>query len=313
MGFVANPIQRASVSDCSPFECFDKESSSEKVIKLVLEVLAVIPFLVRMFKATCTFISSHYIIGDLSSLKKINAGPSNYITGPIEAKKVVFETEGGQHIHGMHYTGGHNGKTILICSGSHQSQVSFNQELFCDFRNQGYNILAFDYEGFGESEGSASETGIYRSTEAAYQYLMRNHVSKENLICWGYSLGSSAAVYLGKKYGTNIVLDRGFSKISLVAYARAPNGLKSLAKFIFEQGVGFDNESELSKCKGKVRVVSAMDDTDMPKIHHFDRLKDKFKHLPNFRFIEVPGSHDHIYVGQTFWYEKEEFRNQLDL
>jgi uncharacterized protein len=56
----------------------------------------------------------------------------------------------------------------------------------------GYNVLAIDYRGYGTSEGSPSEKGLFLDAEAAVRYATRAPRQRP-LIYWGRSLGGPVA------------------------------------------------------------------------------------------------------------------------
>lgn len=67
-------------------------------------------------------------------------------------------------------------------------------------RDTGFSVLAYDYQGYGTSEGRPSERHVYEDEEAAYQYLTRPlHTPPEHIIAWGRSLGGAAAVDLAAR------------------------------------------------------------------------------------------------------------------
>lgn len=61
----------------------------------------------------------------------------------------------------------------------------------------GYNVMAFDYRGFGGSPGVPSEPGLYADAAAAYRHLVREHgAAPSRVILAGRSLGAAVAVDL---------------------------------------------------------------------------------------------------------------------
>lgn len=69
------------------------------------------------------------------------------------------------------------------------------------FYKAGYNVLIYDYRGYGRSEGQSSQEGLESDAEAALAYLLsRRDVDKNNIILYGYSLGGVPSVYLASKY-----------------------------------------------------------------------------------------------------------------
>jgi uncharacterized protein len=63
----------------------------------------------------------------------------------------------------------------------------------------GYNVLSFDYRGYGRSEGESSEAGLYEDARAAYDHLIAAGVPPARIILAGQSLGSAVAVELATR------------------------------------------------------------------------------------------------------------------
>jgi uncharacterized protein len=64
----------------------------------------------------------------------------------------------------------------------------------------GYNILTFDYRGFGRNSGVPSEAGLYEDALTAYRHLTGElDVPPQRIILAGRSLGSAVAVELGTR------------------------------------------------------------------------------------------------------------------
>lgn len=64
----------------------------------------------------------------------------------------------------------------------------------------GLNILAVDYRGYGKSEGSPDEQGVYRDADAAYRHLMdQRGFPPKGIIIHGASLGGAVAIDLASR------------------------------------------------------------------------------------------------------------------
>ena len=64
----------------------------------------------------------------------------------------------------------------------------------------GYNVMAFDYRGFGDSPGVPTEAGLYADAAAAHAYLTRQRgVAAPRIILAGRSLGAAVAVDLATR------------------------------------------------------------------------------------------------------------------
>lgn len=63
----------------------------------------------------------------------------------------------------------------------------------------GYNVLSFDYRGYGRSDGEPSESGLYEDALAAYNHLAGKGVAPARIVLAGQSLGSAVAVELATR------------------------------------------------------------------------------------------------------------------
>lgn len=90
---------------------------------------------------------------------------------------------------------------ILICHGNAGNLSEGGRaEHYAGLRDLGLGIFAFDYRGYGESDGAPDEQGVYRDAVAAYRELRdRLHVPPERIVIFGHSLGSAVAVELATR------------------------------------------------------------------------------------------------------------------
>ena len=89
--------------------------------------------------------------------------------------------------------------TLLICHGN-GGNISNYLSYVKDLARIHVNVFMFDYRGYGKSEGTPTEEGVYRDVTAAYQYLInRRTVDSTKIILIGISLGSAIAIELATK------------------------------------------------------------------------------------------------------------------
>ena len=83
-------------------------------------------------------------------------------------------------------------------------------------RDLGVNLFAFDYRGFGESEGSPEEQGLYADAMASYRYLTDSlGVPPEQIVIFGHSLGSGVAVELATRVkAAALVVEGAYTSVS---------------------------------------------------------------------------------------------------
>jgi len=90
---------------------------------------------------------------------------------------------------------------VLISHGNY-GNIGYGgrPQFYAWFRDLGVNLFAYDYRGYGESEGVPSEDGVYADAEAAYHYLTDSlSVPASRIILFGHSLGTGVTIELAKR------------------------------------------------------------------------------------------------------------------
>jgi len=85
----------------------------------------------------------------------------------------------------------------LLYSHGNGEDIGDDLPVLEEFRRAGFAVFAYDYNGYGQSEGKPSEPAVYRDVEAAFDFLTGTlHVPPARIIAFGHSLGASAAIHL---------------------------------------------------------------------------------------------------------------------
>ena len=119
----------------------------------------------------------------------------------------------------------------------------------------GFSIFAYDYHGYGTSEGKPSERNTYLDIDAAYEYLTDKLViSSRRIILHGRSLGGGPSADLAsRKTVAGLVLESTFTTALQVML---PNSYSSNDKF--------RNIEKISKVKCPVLVIHGKSDEVIP-------------------------------------------------
>ena len=85
-------------------------------------------------------------------------------------------------------------------------------------------VFAFDYRGYGRSEGKPDEAGVLADGEAALEWLADySGRPPQDTILLGRSLGGAVAVHLAAKYQARaLILQSTFSRLTDVAASHYP-------------------------------------------------------------------------------------------
>lgn len=85
----------------------------------------------------------------------------------------------------------------LLFSHGNAEDIGDDLPMFNMFREAGFSVFAYDYRGYGTSEGRPSENGVYADVEAAYDYITGTlHVPADHVISMGRSVGCAPALHL---------------------------------------------------------------------------------------------------------------------
>lgn len=87
---------------------------------------------------------------------------------------------------------------VLYCHGNN-ANISYREYIYNMCKGFKFNLLLFDYRGFGKSKGFPSQTNIYKDGEDVYYWLIKRY-HPHKIIVWGESLGGAVATYIASKY-----------------------------------------------------------------------------------------------------------------
>ncbi len=155
---------------------------------------------------------------------------------------------------------------------------------------RGKDVLFFNYRGHGKSEKVLPGwEGTSLDGKAAVNELKRRlNCDYSNLLVHGYSLGSGPAVYSGVACpGLNVLIDRGFSRLSFVAsqrISRFATLFKPILVNSVERFYRYPNEDWIGLIKGRVLIVEGINDTYIIS----ENAKKLFKALAIARLGENP-------------------------
>lgn len=121
--------------------------------------------------------------------------------------------------------------TLLVSHGNAED-LGDDRDWLEDLNRAGFNVFAFDYQGYGTSEGKPTEKGAYDDEEAAYNYLVAKlDTPPERIIIFGRSVGTGPAVHLAaRKPAAGLILQSPFlsafrvvTQIPLLPFDLFPN------------------------------------------------------------------------------------------
>jgi fermentation-respiration switch protein FrsA (DUF1100 family) len=154
--------------------------------------------------------------------------PSRYPEGRWPPPGMVVEdawyNAGSTRLHGW-YLACDNPRAVILFSHGNAGNISDRADLLHFLRdNLRCSVLAYDYRGYGRSEGTPTEQGILADGRAARKWLAeRAGIAENRIVEMGESLGGGVAVDLAANGGARgLVLENTFSSLPEVAAAHYP-------------------------------------------------------------------------------------------
>jgi len=101
--------------------------------------------------------------------------------------------------------------TILVLHGNSATRaMGFRVTHYQLFSSRlGANVLAIDYRGFADSEGTPSEEGLGLDARAAFDWLVQHRANSADILIFGHSLGTSVATGLAAQLTRDDIAFRG--------------------------------------------------------------------------------------------------------
>ncbi len=216
----------------------------------------------------------------------------------LDYEDVTLRTADHVQLHGW-YIPDQQSEIVLLFFHGNAGNISHRRESIELFHRLGLNVFIIDYRGYGQSEGSPSEKGLYRDADAAWLYLTEEQgFAPENIIIFGRSLGGAAAAKLASG-----VQARGLILESTLSSARDFAGavFKILSRMVVMR-YDFNIAQHIQRVNYPVLVLHSPEDEIMPF-----RLGRKVFELANEpkHFVRMRGGHNNGFLLSQPEYQQE--------
>jgi fermentation-respiration switch protein FrsA (DUF1100 family) len=123
-------------------------------------------------------------------------------------------------------------KFTLLVSHGNAEDLGDDRYWLDNLRHTGFNVFAYDYEGYGTSEGRATEKAVYEDEAAAYEFLAVNlKTPPDRIIIFGRSVGTGPAAYIAaRRPSAGLILQSPFvsafrvlTRVPLLPFDKFPN------------------------------------------------------------------------------------------
>lgn len=147
--------------------------------------------------------------------------PASY--GLTDFSSITLVAGDGTHVQTW-YSAANEGYPTIINFHGNGGNLSHRAKFFALLRDAGFGVLGLDYRGYGASEGSPSEEGLYHDARAAINHAIKVlSLPPEKIIIYGESLGTGVAVQMATEYKiAALILQSPFTSMSDAAKYHYP-------------------------------------------------------------------------------------------
>ena len=184
---------------------------------------------------------------------------------PEGAESVWFNSADGTRLNGWFFESQSGPETATIIffhgNGGNIGNVGWLGQLFA---KRGFDVLLFDYRGYGASDGvAANEADLYADGDAAVAFVRNVKGSNpDRIVLYGQSLGTAIVSDVASRgvFGA-VVLESGFSSASSVAASALP-WLPGFLHFLGKNR--FESARKLTNVKSPILITHGDPDATIP-------------------------------------------------
>lgn len=192
--------------------------------------------------------------------------------------------------------------TILVSHGNAED-LGYMQNFLQELQRRGFSVFAYDYEGYGLSQGFPSEKHAYRDIDAAYLYLTENlKIPPEKIIAFGNSVGGGVTIDLAKRKKLKAVIVQG-------TFLSAYRVITHAAVLPFDK---FENSKKIAALTIPILFIHGTKD-EIIAFWHGEELYQKTQSKKEHLWIENAGHNNIINLGkEKYWQGIVDFVQKLE-
>ena len=168
-----------------------------------------------------------------------------------------------------------------------------------------YGVLYFDYRGYGLSEGSPTEEGMYADADACLQWLKEQGLSSDRLMIYGFSLGSASATELSATprslRPSKLILEAPFASSEVMV--QDASQLNMPASYFTE--VKIANAEKIKNVQQPLFWLHGLNDNFLSYQTHGETVYNKYGGVYKQKYMVVGADHGEVP-------EKAGFKSYLD-
>lgn len=193
---------------------------------------------------------------------------------------------------------------VIVCHGNGDLVCLMQGEVKYLSRRFNVAVLAFDYRGYGNSDGFPTDKRLYGDGQAVYDFAIGQGYTKDNIVIYGRSLGGAIAVSMAENNPiAGLGIRSSFSKMSDLAAFKYP---WLPVRLLIRND--FPSSEKFSSYSGPLVQMHGSADGVIP-IKFGRELFESATNAAPKKFMEIEGLGHNGQTPEPFWFE---FGNMLD-
>ncbi|MFN6460444.1 MAG: alpha/beta hydrolase [Nostoc sp. DedVER02] len=179
--------------------------------------------------------------------------PSSYQDNPT-----IFKLKSGENNISATYLLNNQAKYTILYSHGNSEDLGDIKQILEKLHTWGFSVFAYDYRGYGTSQGKPTETHAYEDIDSAYNYLTQNlKIPPDRIIVLGRSVGGGSAVNLAmQKPVAGLIIESSFI-----------SAFQVIVPFRILPFDKFPNLDKIKKIKCPILIIHGKADEIIPFAH----------------------------------------------
>lgn len=262
-----------------------------------------------IFSLNMIFLSTLGSFGWLVNYFAFHPMPGNYVE-PFDVdpsvKEVFFYTIDNVKLQAFFIPHLRSDRVVLYLHGN-AGNASHRLHDALRLAELGTNVFLLSYRGYGKSEGTPSEEGVYLDGRSALQYLESQlGFPPSRILILGRSLGSAVAIEIAQQGSL-----AGLMLVSPFSSGRDLAKVQGLSWLAWLTGEPFNSVEKISRVTAPVLFIHGDQDRIVP-IELGRRLFDECRSSKTWKTISGAGHNDLVQgAGVQYWRVMEEFLDKI--
>lgn len=180
-----------------------------------------------------------------------------------DTKEIFREASDGTKLQIWYREPSKEGMPMIIYYHGNAYTLGYRHLKFKEMIDRGYGFIAVAWRGFGKSEGSPSEEGLYKDARTSVKFLEELGYKTEDTIVIGESLGSGLAVKMATEFS--------FKGVFLITpYTQIADRAQEIYWYLPVKGLlydNFDNIGKIANINAPIIMVHGDQDLVIPHTH----------------------------------------------